>query len=326
MPDLSLRWLSLATLCQLLCACDNSGTAPAKPQVPIPVVVPPPPAEPPSPPPPPNPDGPLIANVAPGGVLMGVQVCAEGRFETSAEPDGGGRLRNVYQLKPPKLKDNYLGIEYPATDQFTLDSNGFGGPAFLPRDKSAAVAPHDHFRVGREEFEIYRNSDTPLTFATLGRISSADSLCFYAAGRGSSNYLVDGDYGFTGLTDGLLVRPEGAMRLFGAVARGRIYANMRTITISIPLQARGDAFGAFQNSPAIDLGMAQATITYSSAGLPVTRLEGPDGATGTITGLSFDLMGLGFVFELTYPNGDRVMGAAAADLDIVYGGPVYASR
>lgn len=321
MPDLSLRWLGLAALCQLLGGCGSGDTAPATPQVPIPVVVSPPPTEPPSPPPPPppppNPDGPPIANVAPGGVLTGVLVCAGGRFETSAEPDGGARLRNVHQLNPPKLKDNFLAIEYPAADRFTLDINGFGGTAFLPLDKSAAVSPHDHFRNGRDEFEIYRNSGMQLAFATLGRISSDDGLCFYAAGRGSSNYLVDGDYGFTGLTDGVVVRPEGAMRLFGAVARGRIYANLRTVTISIPLQARNDAFGAFQNSPAIDLGVAQATITYSSASLPVTRLEGPDGATGTITGLSFDLMGLGFVFELAYPNGDRIMGAVAADLDIV---------
>lgn len=301
-----------------LAGCSSGGGAPAAP-APQPSAAPPPgsvpPAPAPSPVPPPAPSDPLIAGVPPGGKLGGALVCAGATLELQALGDGTRQVRGISAIKRVKLTDNRVDIDYRAADSFGLDFNGFGGPSFGPSDSRGSVTGvYDYFRASSEELEI-DSGKSGLQFASFGRVSDENGICFFAVGRPTYDYLIDGDYEFRGVSDGLFVSANGGgtRRLYGSFVNGTIRANAGVIDVTIQFTGRDDAFGDFQARAPIDLGVATASIPYTRASFSVAPISGPDGATGTITGQFYETIDLGFVFEMTYPNGDRVFGAIGTE-------------
>ncbi|WP_199554561.1 hypothetical protein [Sandaracinobacteroides hominis] len=311
----------------LIAGCGSDGRAPAAPTqvatpptpappVPPPVVTPPDPA--------PVPTGPLIAEVAPGGRLEGAHVCA-GTRDTFAE----GRLVGIEMLGPAilaELASPAFAIDYVNDNSFGTDFNGFGGSSYAPGDRRTAPSrayAGSYFAVygvgadQTDEFELYRNSERRLRFATFGRTSNPGTLCFFSAGAVSdTSILADGSYAFAGMADGLLVASGVNRRLFGSTAKAVLDANGKTLLVTIDLVARDQAFGEFLDRPATSVGQVSARFPYSRSALGTVPLSGPDGATGSIRGGFYKgSLGAGFVFALEYPNGDRIFGAAGLDLE-----------
>lgn len=311
---------ALVLLAILLCACGSQGDGAPVPDVvvaPPPAPSPPSTTPPPSPPPPPAPPGPLIANVSPGSRLSGQQVCATGQATFAPQADGGERLVSISALTGGRLTNNRLTISYLQENMYQTDVNGFGGSRFSPQNMLPKPSrAYDYFRISAEEFELYRNAEHPIIYATFGRWSDHSGICFFAAGAPATSFLVDGMYEFTGLGDGIVVGSGGTRRLFGSTAIVRMDANRRTVQVTLRLSGREAPFGEFLDSAPANLGEATAQLTYAGPEFSVSPLSGPDGATGTITGEIYgNLVSVGLVFELVYPNGDRIIGAIAADLD-----------
>ena len=129
---------------------------------------------------------------------------------------------------------------------------------------------------------------------------------------------MDGSYTFYGIVDGLIVSNNSVRRLFGSTVTGSIDAGQGAVQIRIELASRDAPFGEFLDAAPTTMGVATARLPYTGPGFAVATLTGPDGSTGTIRGQFYEnLVGLGFVFELRYPNGDRVFGAIATDLNLI---------
>ena len=210
-----------------------------------------------------------------------------------------------------------LQIHYAAVDTFALDVNGFGGSSFAPIDRRGSISEKfGHLRKGNEELEI-DTGQSGLSLVTFGRFSWKEELCFFAAGARTANFLVDGDYPFAGVADGVFVSASSGRtyRVYGSIVEGTIFANAREVAVTIRFTGRDWPFDDFPDSEPVDLGVATARIPYAVSSFDFAKFAGPGGSTGTITGQFHDrLASLSFVYELTYPNGDRMFGAAAAEL------------
>jgi|GEM_PF-3250655 len=263
----------------------------------------------------------MIADVMPGGSLGGPFLCAAGTLTYVTEADGTRRLSAVSAVTGVNFNSS-IAIDYLALDRFRTDINGFGGPTLEPADKRTPLAGvrYDYFRKA-SELEIYRTGKDIL-FATMGRLSGdwvPDAICFYAAGPPAKNLPTSNGWWFYGLADGLALRGGKTERLFGSDMRADYDAAKRELSIRIMLRGRDQPFGDFASRPATDITVATARVTLNSGGGGSATLTGADGSTGTISGRLFGNLGigLGFVFELNYPNGDRIFGAIAGDMNLI---------
>lgn len=317
--------IALAALGYALASCGGGGNSggsvvatstPAAPQPATPA--------PPSPPPPtPPPAGPTIAQVAPGGTLSGSIVCAAGDFRYEATADGGRRLADITRIGATDPTRTSIAIAYRSANFFQVDVNGFGGPAFTPSNVKSEHAgsnwPMVYFRKAPEqqyvdELEINDGNGPmhPLVNVTLGRLSDGYSLCFFAAGS---------DRAFTGastrdlyvVADGLGVFGGTARRIGASTALAKVDATARTIDLSLDISAHTPPFGL--PVATTNLGRVSSRLSFTANGAVNGMLTGPGGSTGTIVGRMYENgSGAGLVFNLTYPNGDQVFGAIAADI------------
>jgi hypothetical protein len=250
-----------------------------------------------------------IARVAPDGTLQGNMICAAGSFEYQTFPDGTRRLANMSALGVPKI-DNQVSIAYRGQDGFELDINGFGGDRFEALDKREAVF-HDYwyFVKGSSEFEI---GSASLGAASLGRYSDGSSLCFFAVG--SDRPVGSGSgFAFFGFADGIAWTGGSARRLNrDSKVRGTIDFGGSQLDLTLELAGRESPFQKLLNP--MTIGTATGRLSITSTGAISGFLTGPGGSSGTVAGRLFEYGdGMGLVFELSYPNGDRIYGAAAAD-------------
>lgn len=333
--------ISLAALAIGLAACGGGGSAnggapPPVAVAPAPSPTPPPmpaPSPSPTPSPTPAPASALIANAAVGQSLIAPLSCATGSVTAVTETDGSRRQTGIGAINDLQIEDNNggagLSIGYRASDTYDLQL-GFDDPitSASPAQKRTPLATaYDYFRDSFQELEIYRNVlPQKFDFVTLGRLSQAGTFrfgdattCFYAAGPSSSPLPATGVASYSGLVDGIALLGGRATRLFGSPAAASVNFSARTGTVRIDLATRELPFGDFLSSTPTPIGSATAQLVlppgdgqnYFARQAPLT---GPDGSTGTISGLAFNGgAALGLVFELHYPNGDRVFGAVAVE-------------
>lgn len=252
-----------------------------------------------------------IARVAPDDTLRGNMVCAAGSFVHDTFPDGTRRLTSVSAVGVPK-SDNQLAVAYRGPDGFLLDVNGFGGDNFGASDKRDAVYPdYWYFVRGSSEFEIGTAS---LGDAALGRYSDGSSLCFFAVGSDRRPLVSGSGFDFSGFADGIAWVGGAATRLYrDSRARGTIDFDRGQIELTLELTGRESPFQKLLNP--VTFGTATGRLAITPAGALSGILTGPGGSTGTVSGRLFEYgVGLGLVFELSYPNGDRIYGAIAADM------------
>jgi hypothetical protein len=310
----------------LLASCGEGGnsqpgtvTVSPSPTPPVPSLTPTP-----TPSPTPTPAGPPIANVAPGGTLSGNLVCAGGDFRYETISDGGRRLADATRIGAADTGRSSIAILYRTTNSFQIDINGFGGPSFLPSDRKGEAAgshwPVAYFRKSpvqqsADELEIHDGNGPfgGLVNASLGRLSDGSSLCFFAVGsdRGPIGTQGTKDYSIL-VADGLAILGGVARRIGLATASARVDRETRTIDLSLDMYASTPPFGTPANN--INLGPATARLNITASDRMSGALAGPGGSMGTIAGRFFEFgNGAGFVFDLTYPNGDRIFGSVAVD-------------
>jgi len=252
-----------------------------------------------------------VAQAAPGDTLQGHLACAAGSFEYRTLSDGTRRLTSASAIGVPKI-DNGLSLAYREAGGFQLDINGFGGDAFDTTDQHAAVFDdYRYFVRGSSEFEI----GTPLLGdASLGRYSDGNSLCFFAVGSERRPLASGGGFDFRGYADGIAWVGGTARRLHpDSRAQGTIDFDRGQIELTLELIGKAPPFQTLSNPVA--LGTATGRLSITPAGDVHGVLSGPGGSSGTVAGSLFGYgAGVGLVFELSYPNGDRIYGAIAADL------------
>lgn len=239
-------------------------------------------------------------------------ICAAGSFEYQTLSDGTRRLTNMSALGAPKI-DNHLSIAYRGTYGFELDVNGFGGDRFEASDKREAVGrDYWYFVRGSSEFEI---GSASLGAASLGRYSDGTTLCFFAVGSKRNAWIPGNGVIFSGRVDGISSIGGTAMRLDSeSTARGKLDFDRGQIELTLSLTGRPLPLQSLR--PAAPIGTVTGQLAVSAMGHISGELIGPEGSRGTVMGTLFEYgYGLGLVFELVYPNGDRIYGAAAADLN-----------
>jgi hypothetical protein len=258
------------------------------------------------------PSWPADAQIA--GTLQGSMVCAAGSFEYQPYPDGTRRLTSMSTLGVPKI-DNFVSVAYRGVDGFQLDINGFGGDTFGSLDQREAVFRDTwYFVQGSSEFEI---GSASLGDASLGRYSDGTSLCFFAVGSVRRPLLFQVSPSqpsqFSGFADGIAWVGGAARRLYrDSGVSGTIDYDRGQIELTLELTGRASPFQKLQNP--VTLGIASGRLSIAPTGAISGVLTGPEGSTGTVSGGLFEYgLGLGLIFELSYPNGDRIYGAIAAD-------------
>lgn len=257
------------------------------------------------------PDNGEIARVAPGGILQGNLVCAGGSFGYQTFPNGTHRLTSISALSVPKI-DNRLAIGYRGTDGFELDVNGFGGDTFGPADEREAVSRgYRYFVQGSSEFEI---GIPALGDSALGRYSDGSSLCFFAVGSDRRPLVSGSGFDFGGFADGVAQVGDSARRLDRTSrARGTVDFDRGQIELTLTLSAT-EWLPSKSTSP-MAIGTVTGRLNITPGGAVQGVLNSTDGWNGSVAGQLFEYgMGVGLVFELSHPNGDRIYGAMAADL------------
>ena len=308
------------------CGGASNGGANAPPPIAAPAPAPAPSPTPtpmPTPSPSPAPSGPAIAGAVPGQSLSAPLVCGQGDATFAA---GSMRLTDFDSIVRTYLAVGYLDIAYRGGDTFDLVFGFDDVGTMRPADKRSPLSSAcDYFDAGNGfELELYRNAlSQQFRSITLGRTNFVDvgpgidgAACFFAAGLGAPPPPTAGAENYAGFVDGLSLQNGDAMRLFGSVATATIDYAARTGTVQIDLRGRGSPFGEFLNATPTSIGRAQAqfTIPASSSFIPETSLTGPSGSSGSITGQLFaGGAAVGFIFELRFPNGDRLFGAAAVE-------------
>jgi hypothetical protein len=300
----------------------NGGGAPPG------VVVSPTPSPTPTATPTPTPS-PLVADTTPGQSLFAPRVCAEGSFTFAPEANATRRLTAINSISNLSLgngsNSSMLEILYRAADTyevaFTFDDRVDVDPS---HKRAPLTTAYDYFRSlttafnSNYEFEIYRNGTAQrFNFVTLGRISLDTLTCFYVAGRIPSPLPGSGVSSYDGIADGVGLQGGRTTRLFGSAAAATVDFAQGTATVRIDLASREPAFGEFLAATPAPVGQATAQLTLVGGADTAFRsapLAGPNGSTGTITGIVFGGgAALGFVFELPLPNGDRYFGVAAVE-------------
>ena len=255
--------------------------------------------------PPSSPDGGTAASPTRGYVACAGSATLQ--FETFA--DGTRRIAGMSSISAPKIVDNHIDIYYQAPSSFRLDFNGFGGDSFGAADERAAqLVGYRYFVRASSEFEIGTSASGK---ALLGRYSDTSGICFFAAGP-DPRPLMSGSGSFAGSADGIALLGGAARRLYDtSTARGTIDFDRAQIDLTLSLVGR-----EFRNpvNP-VAIGSAAGRLGFGPNGYVSGTLAGPGGSTGTVAGSFFDNgTGLGLVFELRYPNGSRIYGAAATDV------------
>jgi hypothetical protein len=218
---------------------------------------------------------------------------------------------------------NGVDIGYEGNDSYNVTLGfDYGGGFVRPTHKLVSqTSAFDYFNVGGAfEFEIYRNVGAQLLRnVTLGRHGTIDAAgtgqaCFYAAGLASTPLPSSGAFSYSGFGDGIAQIGGRTTRLFGSSATATFDFAQRTGTIRIDLTGREPAFGEIVGASGTPIGSATAQLSLVPGTDYVADaiLHGPGGATGTINGRVFaGGAATGLAFELSFANGDRVIGTIA---------------
>ena len=247
--------------------------------------------------------------------LEGQLACAQGALDFNPASSAQPGWSALGSLSGPQF------AEPPTVGAFTLTgvdtySIGFEDPlTFGPANRIASeTGRYDQFFNGGEEFAVYRNGN-PVRFdwVTLAVYAVSSQLCFLAVGVPLSSPPSTGTSPFTGFADGVVTGGADARRLFGSLAALTFDYSAGTASVSLELVGRGDASGAFTQSPAAAVGKVTGAGTGTAARFRGT-LRSEDGSlTGSFMGGLLGPSGLAgqFAFSLSDGAGTLIIGTAA---------------
>ena len=247
--------------------------------------------------------------------LEGQLACAQGAVGFNSASSAQPGWSALGSLSGPQF------AEPPTVGAFTLTgvdsySIGFDNPMiFGPANRIASeTGRYDQFFNGGEEFAVYRNGNPArYDWVTLAVYAVPTQLCFFAVGVPLSSPASTGTTPFAGFADGVVTGGADARRLFGSSAGMTYDYGAGTASVSLELFGRGDASGAFTQSPAAAVGKVTGTGTGTAARFRGT-LRSEDGSlTGSFMGGLLGPSGLGgqFAFSLSDGAGTLIIGTAA---------------
>lgn len=319
----SIRSCAILAIAVSLVSCGGGGGSSGGGAVAIAPMPSPTPTPTPSPTPTPTPTpapasttpGPLAGGGSLGMQLEGQLACAQGvvsfNSASSAQPGWSalGTLSGPQFAEPPTVG----AFTLTAVDAYSI---GFDDPLiFGPANQiTSETARYDQFFNGSEEFAVYRNGNpSRFDWVTLAVHAVPTQLCFLAVGVPLSSPPSTGTTPFKGFADGVVTGGAEARRLFGSLATLTFDYGAGTASVSLQLVGRGDAYGAFTQSPATAVGKVTGTGTGTAVRFRGT-LRSEDGRlTGSFMG---GLLGPGaangeFAFALNDGAGLQIIGAAA---------------
>lgn len=265
-----------------------------------------------------------IAGAMPGGLLGGGLACVRDPVAV----DASARVTALNTLTGASI-GNQMVLFYAGKDRFSLDVNGFGGSRFEPADKqvSSNAAYAQFANATQGEFFLFESGGPfgSSTFATLGMYNYA-GLCFFAVGVEANSLptVGVGDY-FAG-ADGVARVGGQTLRVFGTTGNLDVQYASQVATLTLTVVGRGDPFGAFTARPAVELTTVTANLRVRGYSFESISVSGSNGYTGTVSGFfvgnEANASGVGgsgavFTFELRNAQGDMIVGAVAAERNLI---------
>lgn len=282
---------------------------------------------PPSPPPPPPP--PSVATFPPAGnqstYYTTTHASINALVDLATAPDGTGDITAVRKVTSAG-GPTYGNFHYTAPDTYDVEFGGWGGPGFGPSDKIGSTAEFDRFRLRTPngysgDLALARNGAAiTLNYSTFGNVAyniisnTEQEITYFTAGSLTppSQIPKSGTASYLGVADGLWLDGSAARRLYGSIARMTADFSAGTITTSLDLKGRDNAFGDFMASPVVALGLFESTTRIGEYGFSGSYSP-VGGYSGSYYGALFGSQAqeAGWGFSLTGPNGQNVTGAAA---------------
>ena len=270
----------------------------------------------PSPTPSPTSSAPPVALARVGDTLRGPMACVGASLEFTGTPPRLSKIRTLASI----YLANTIAINYTALDTYAITIGGTAAANPNPATKTtSATRVYDYFNGGEfGEFELYRNAATSLTNVTLGRISSRENVCFYAAG-GPAAYAAPGGAttrDFAGFADGIATDDTGAnYRLFQSPATVRVNYAGGTVDIRMELRGRDLPFSTFIDVPVAGSEVATGTTALRSDGTFEGTVSTPGGFTGNVRGQLYGASptGMALAFWMRKSTVEFAVGSAGLD-------------
>lgn len=262
-------------------------------------------------PPPGSSPAPTVGGASTGETLRAGVSCATGTFNLA-----GGRPVAVTSLTGLSVRNgqagNGLDIRYDAQDGYTIGLGFDDSFSVTPLDKRAQLIPgNDLFAASSYEFSINRQYAS----STFGHLyTSTWGLCFYAGGIPTPLAANAGLAELIGSADGIIVAGGDDRRLYDSPVTATMNYATRALDVTLTLRSRDAPFGATQGEPQVSHGTVTARLNLPPAStyFEDAPLVGTGVSTGTITGVLVRDRAVALVFNLTFANGDRAVGALNA--------------